>query len=341
MLVAGAGILQANAQTMPQIPEIPQMTEISGTYANADVGVEITFKDGWSGIETVHDSGVAVIVYKGGLGAASAGDLPASMLLSATDKEEAEEDAPSDPSTEDMPFEVLSTAEVQAAGVNAIESVSQCTIEGETVKAKTTVVNTETRWVVVSYVTSEEEYDADEGAYDSSVDTLEVEGAIDTEGVGEIIDETVDEVEDTVDETTATLEAEVATVMVAGAEVEVEFSSSSTISDVSLDEESKTLSFTVDGEDGTEGTTEIVISSVLEGPYTVMIDGEVATNVEESTVEATGETMLTISYTHSTHDVTVTGTNVVPEFPVAALGAIAAVIGTVAVISRTRIFKPF
>jgi hypothetical protein len=45
--------------------------------------------------------------------------------------------------------------------------------------------------------------------------------------------------------------------------------------------------------------------------------------------------MLTISYTHSTHDVTVTGTNVVPEFPVAALGAIAAVIG------RTRMFKPF
>jgi hypothetical protein len=279
-------------------------------------------------------------VYKGGLGAASAGDLPASILLSATEKEEAEE-APSDPSTEDMPCEVLSTAEVQAAGVKAIESVSECTVMGETVRAKTTVVNTETRWVVVSYVAAEEEYEADENEYDSSVDTLEVEGAIDTEGIGEIIDETVDEVEDTVDETMATLEAEVAIVMVAGAEVEVEFNSSSTISGVELDEESKTLSFTVDGEDGTEGTTEIGIGSVLEGPYTVAIDGEVTEEFEVTTDEATGETTLTISYTHSTHDVTVTGTNVVPEFPVAALGAIAAAIGTVAVLGRTKMFRPF
>jgi hypothetical protein len=341
MLVAGALFSQANAQNMPQIPDIPGMpAEISGAYANADVGVEITFPDGWSGVETVHDSGVAVIVYKGGLGAASAGDLPASILLSATEKEEAEE-APSDPSTEDMPCEVLSTAEVQAAGVKAIESVSECTVMGETVRAKTTVVNTETRWVVVSYVAAEEEYEADENEYDSSVDTLEVEGAIDTEGIGEIIDETVDEVEDTVDETMATLEAEVAIVMVAGAEVEVEFNSSSTISGVELDEESKTLSFTVDGEDGTEGTTEIGIGSVLEGPYTVAIDGEVTEEFEVTTDEATGETTLTISYTHSTHDVTVTGTNVVPEFPVAALGAIAAAIGTVAVLGRTKMFRPF
>ncbi|WP_415280803.1 hypothetical protein [Candidatus Nitrososphaera sp. FF02] len=328
---------------MPQIPDIPGMpAEISGAYVNADVGVEITFPDDWSGVETVHDSGVAVIVYKGGLGVASPGDMPASILLSATEKVEAEEEVPSDPSNEEMPCEVLSTAEVQAAGVKAVESVSQCTVMGETVKAKTTVVNTETRWVVVSYVASEDEYDADEGTYDSSVDTLEVEGAVDIEDVTEVVEETVNEVEETVDTTvTATLDASVQMVMVAGEEVEIEFNSSSTISDVSIDEETKTLSFTVDGEDGTEGTTEIIISSVLEGPYTVMIDGEVATNVEESTVEATGETMLTISYTHSTHDVTVTGTNVVPEFPVAVLGAVAAVIGIVAVLGRTRMFKPF
>jgi hypothetical protein len=335
MLVAGAVFSQANAQTMPQMPDIPSMTEISGAYANADVGVEITFPDGWSGTEIVMENGVVVSVYKGGLGAASAGDMPASIFLSATEKVEAEEEVPSDPSNEEMPCEVLSTAEVQVSGVKAVESVAECTMDGETVKAKTTVVNTEARWVVVSVISPEDEYDADEGAYDSSVNTLEVEGAMDVEGAGGIVDEVTDTVGD------VTLEASVQVVTIAGEEVEVEFNSSSTISEVELDEESKTLSFTVDGEDGTEGTTEIIISSVLEGPYTVMIDGEVTTNVEESTVEATGETMLTISYTHSTHDVTVTGTNVVPEFPVAVLGAVAAVIGIVAVLGRTRMFKPF
>lgn len=334
MLVAGAVFSQASAQTMP---DIPQMTEISGTYVNADVGVEITFPDGWSGTEVVLENGVVVSVYKGGLGAAAAGDVPVSMFLSATEKEETE--PPADPSTEDMPCEVLSTAEVQVSGVKAAESVAECTMMGETVKAKTTVVNTETRWVVVSVIAPEGEYDENEGEYDSSVGTLEVEGAMDVEGVENV----VDEVEETVDETTSTvtLEAEVAMVMVAGAEVEVEFSSSSTISDVNIDEESKTLSFTVEGEDGTEGMTEIGIGSVLEGPYTVAIDGEVTENFEVATDEVTGETTLTISYTHSTHDVTVSGTNVVPEFPVAALGAIAAVIGTVAVLGRTRMFKAF
>lgn len=335
MLVAGAVFSQANAQDIPDIPGMPQMTQVSGTYANADVGVEITFPDGWSGTEIVMENGVIVTVYKGGLESASSGGMPTSIFLSAAEKEEVEEEAPSDPSTDEMPCEVLSTAEVQVSGAKAIESVAQCTVEGETVKAKTTVVNTETRWVVASFMATEDEYDENEGEYDSSVDTLEVEGAIDVEGAGDIVDGVTDTVGD------VTLQASVQMVMIAGEEVEVEFSSSSTISNVELDEESKTLSFTVDGEDGTEGTTEIVISSVLEGPYTVMIDGEVATDVEESTVEATGETTLTISYTHSTHDVTVTGTNVVPEFPVAALGAIAAVIGTVAVISRTRMFKAF
>lgn len=334
ILVAGAVFSQASAQDIPNIPGIPQMTEVSGTYTNADSGVEITFPEGWSGTEIAIDTGIMVSVYKGGLGSASSGEMPTTIFLSAAEKQEVEEDVPTDPSTDEMSCEVLSTAQVQVSGVKAVESVAQCTVEGETVKAKTTVVNTETRWVVASFIASEDEYDESEGEYDSSVDSLQVEGAIDVDA-GDIVDDVTDTVGD------ITLEASVQTVMIAGEEVEVEFNSSSTISNVELDEESKTLSFTVDGEDGTEGTTEIGIGSVLEGPYTVAIDGEVTEEFEVTTDEATGETTLSVSYTHSTHDITVTGTNVVPEFPVAALGAIAAAIGTVAVLGRTRMFRPF
>jgi hypothetical protein len=98
------------------------------------------------------------------------------------------------------------------------------------------------------------------------------------------------------------------------------------------------ISFTVDGQTGTEGTTEIPIGQVLEGPYTVMIDGQATTNFEVAN-EGTADAVITISYTHSAHDITVTGTNVVPEFPAVMMGIIAAVIGIVAVISRTNLIN--
>jgi hypothetical protein len=127
--------------------------------------------------------------------------------------------------------------------------------------------------------------------------------------------------------------------MIAGESVDVELRSSSTVSNFELDEESKTISFTVDGEDGTEGTTEIAIGSVLEGPYNVMVDGEATSDF--TVAEVDGETVLTVSYTHSTHDITVTGTNVVPEFPIGVIGAVAAVIGIIAVMTRTKFAGTF
>lgn len=335
---AGAGLFseaQAQFGDIPSIPGMPEFTSVSGHYANADIGVEIDFPAGWSGTEIIVENGVVVTVNpEGAMEEAAAGGIPVTMTLSATLKEEAE--PPSDPSTEESPCEVLSTGSVEVSGVQALESVAECTVTGQTVMAKTTVVNAETRWVVVSVLATESDYSANEDEYDGSVATLQVEGAADIEGVEEMVEEVTEEVEETVEETTTTVElaAEIATVTVAGAEVQVDFNTSSTISGVTLDEESKTLSFTVEGEDGTEGMTEIGIGSVLEGPYTVAIDGEVTENFEVTTDEATGETMLTISYTHSVHEVTVSGTNVVPEFGV--IAALVLAVSLVAVIGVAR-----
>jgi len=339
---AGAGLFseaQAQFGDIPSIPGMPEFASVSGHYANADVGVEIDFPAGWSGNEIVVENGVVVTVNpEGAMEEAAAGGIPVTMTLSATLKEDAE--PPSDPSTEESPCEVLSTGSVEVSGVQALESVAECTVTGQTVMAKTTVVNADTRWVIVSILATESDYSANEDEYDGSVATLQVEGAADIEGVEEMVEEVTEEVTEEVEEamegTGAMVElaAEVATVTVAGAEMQVDFNTSSTISGVTLDEESKTLSFTVEGEDGTEGMTEIGIGSVLEGPYTVAIDGEVTENFEVTTDEATGETTLTISYTHSVHEVTVSGTNVVPEFGVIAALVLAA--SLVAVIGVAR-----
>jgi hypothetical protein len=122
--------------------------------------------------------------------------------------------------------------------------------------------------------------------------------------------------------------------------VKIDIQSSSEIRAFSLDEPNKRLSFTVDGEDGTSGITIIPIATILGGPYIVTIDGEMTEDFELGT-DASGEQTMTINYTHSTHEITITGTNVVPEFPISGIGAIAGVIGLIAILGRTRIFKPF
>ena len=80
----------------------------------------------------------------------------------------------------------------------------------------------------------------------------------------------------------------------------------------------------------------IHIGSFLKGPYTVTFDGAAMTNFETATDNTTGDTTVTLHYHHSTHDVTVSGTQVVPEFPLPAVAGIAAIVGVVAILGRTR-----
>jgi len=122
------------------------------------------------------------------------------------------------------------------------------------------------------------------------------------------------------------------TVSVAGANIDVTVRSSSNITAFSLDEETKTLTFAVEGEEGTDGVTEITIGRVLEGPYSVMVDGDVTTDFEVD--ESSGETVIRLSYVHGIDEVTITGTNVVPEFPVAAVALAASIVGIIAVTAR-------
>ncbi len=122
-------------------------------------------------------------------------------------------------------------------------------------------------------------------------------------------------------------------VTVEGSPIDVSVTSSSTISAFNINEESKTLSFRTSGT-GTE--TVIAVGAVLEGPYTVMVDGQ-ATEAEES--QEDGVSTLTVPHSSGDHEVTVTGSQVVPEFPVAMIGVIAVVIGVVAVVGRTKVFR--
>lgn len=125
-----------------------------------------------------------------------------------------------------------------------------------------------------------------------------------------------------------------------GHDFDVQVASNSTsVSNLNFDEQNKKLSFTVQGDTGTKGVTEITIpKSLLSGDLTVMIDGQaMAQSDVVETASTDTETTLELNYHHSTHQIDIVGTNAVPEFgTVASLVLVASVLPVVVLSSRVR-----
>lgn len=123
---------------------------------------------------------------------------------------------------------------------------------------------------------------------------------------------------------------------------EVDVATNSTVSDLKFDEQAKKVSFTVSGDSGTKGVSDVTIpKSLLNGNFTVMIDGQVMSPDDiVVTSDTQDQTTLELNYHHSTHEIDIVGTNAVPEFPVSALAMTLAM--TSAIIAATfgaRFFK--
>ena len=315
----------AYAQGMP--------TQVSGEYTTSDGGVTITFPDGWNGF-ALQPGGMDMVVVTPG--ETPSEDEQRAMMLIVADKSEID---PTDPSsfspTEDAPecSTPPTPTETTVSGKKGFEMTMECTDdEGRAIKMKMTMAETADKWIGFMYMSPPAEFDADLGAYDAAVDTIQIQGAVDAtmpelpSSDGGSIDGGADDGE---------TEAKPMPVMVAGEEVNVAVESTSTISEFELDEATKTLSFKADG---TGDSTSLSVGAVLAGPYTVMVDGAATEDFEEST-DANGVTTISVPHASGAHDVTITGTQVVPEFPIAMLGIVAAVIAVITVAGRTRLVK--
>jgi len=127
-----------------------------------------------------------------------------------------------------------------------------------------------------------------------------------------------------------------------GNEVELSLASNSRVSDLRLDEEHKRVSFNVESSETSARFTTFSVDNVLEGPYIVTADGQPVTDFAVVKDE-TDNNKNTIQLTHesSVREISITGTNVVPEFPYHALLIVSAVIGTIIATSRTRLLARF
>ena len=320
------------ATTAAAYAQMPGITEVSGNYVNENAGVEITFPAGWSGFEIAQTSEtILVSTSPGGLTESDPATMKTINLL-ITAKGGRDANDPSSLTQDTIDCSPPSIQSRTVAGVQGTEVTVDCPNTSQ--KFMMVAVETANNIVAVMYMAPTAAFDSEVGSFDSAVASLQVQGAASTGGSssggssggdGGIVN------------TTLELESVVQAVLVSGENVELNVMSNSTISNFRLEEQQKRLSFTVDGQTGTQGSTEIPIGKVLEGPYTVAIDGQ-ATTAFEVANEGSADAVMTISYTHSEHDVDITGTNVVPEFPVVMVGALAAIVGVVALIGRTKLF---
>ena len=323
-LLAGLLLLLPIAAVSAYGQEMPQ--EVSGTYSNEGVGVEITFPEGWSGFEVAATSETTLVAT--GLGGLSDPD-PATMktiTLLITGKGGRDPTDPSSLTQDVIDCSEPSIAARTVAGVQGTEITVDCPSSDQ--KFRMVTVETADNIVGVMLMTPSSEFDSNLGAFDSAVASLTVQGAT---GSGGIPNTPTDS--GTPDE--PQLLAITHSVSVGAEAISVTTTSSSTVSDFTLNEESKTVSFKTDGS-GSETT--VSIGAILEGPYTVMVDGQDTTDFEEST-DSQGMKTITSSHGSGAHEISISGTQVVPEFPIGVLGAMAAIVGTVAVVGRTRLFS--
>lgn len=119
----------------------------------------------------------------------------------------------------------------------------------------------------------------------------------------------------------------------------VSIASNSGINDFQFQQTEKRVSFLVEGDVGSKRVTEITIpKALLSGEMSVFLDQNPV--AEEDVIvksETDATTTFEINYSHSIHRMEVTGTIVVPEFPLSSLAAIAGVVGIIVAISRGKL----
>ena len=92
--------------------------------------------------------------------------------------------------------------------------------------------------------------------------------------------------------------------------------SNSSVTDFNFSKAQLSITFNVTGTQGTTGWVNVTIpKALLDAPepdqWTILIDGNPTTYTK---TENTTHTFLYINYTHTTHTITITGTQVIPEF---------------------------
>lgn len=321
-----------------QFPE-GMFTQISGKYVDKEAGLEIEFPDGWSGL----GFGVMAMVVPGGIDvsgniADQTTSVDAAMIVMALPRtefsnafssiealsEEIEENAA------DEHCKIQTYAYTKINSMDGIHLIVECDSAHNNNNAEQEEfshvnmygIMSENNFILVAFAaTSSNDYNDHVESFEKSIKTLKIDHSVPFKtAMAQVLN----------------LKTLNHSVIAKGDQIDLKVQSNSDVSKFSFNESHKRISARVAGQDGTEGVMIIAVDRLLEGPYTVTIDGKATNNFLVAEDQITGEKSIEINYSHSIHDIEITGTNVVPEFSHGAMAFILGTIGILAVIGRTK-----
>lgn len=312
------GVLQVHGEKQVQGPVLGMATDdITGTYSDPESFLTVKFPEGWTGIDYL---GSPLVSPDGVLKDGGMSGWPEVSMMVVTMKRSGLEGMISDSADDGAGdgCKTLSTRYLSMEGMNALENIKECVSDDMYAKSKVYIIPTEDKIAVLAYsVTSAEKFDEYLPAFEQSVSTVKLAGS--PVDISSFVSKSLG------------LERSSYPITVAGSPVDMALESSSSIKDFAFNEESRSISFTVTGNNDARGITIVPASWALEGPYMVMIDGQPADDfvVITDTTSPDEQTIVRLDYGHSTHEITITGAAAAPEFPpfvagIAAAGAIGA-----------------
>jgi hypothetical protein len=313
--------LDAKAQTGFSVSK-----SVNGTYISPDGQVELALPEGWNGAEVLlNDSSNSVIMIAGQTSPDLEGDAYANATISLIIKEQQEPKITSYldllPFLKDDSYECreTSTTDVRINEATGIKSTANCeNSQNGSLNMTAILIRTEAKQVIAVYVSPPHSYDDHLEEFDASLKSLKIFGAIDIFPAEQQL-------------TSTSIPVEVNGTMLA-----LEIQSSSEIREFQVVESERQIRFQSHNENNA-GVTIIPISRILEGPYIVTIDGQIIDNVQVVDDQVSQERMIRLTHEQGTHDITVSGARIVPEFATSSvMGIILAIIATTSIMAIRR-----
>lgn len=299
--------------------------QVSGKYANANLGLEIEFPEDWSGYETTQKDAVkpvfpydTMVVIKPKL-TSDQNEGQYIMILSGDLQQHIAEVKKTE---DEYPCQSSTFYISRVNNAKLLESLDECLIDGIASTEKNYVGIGNDRISFITYSsTHDDSFENGIEIFQNSIKTLRLDNTIDlsnAELAASVLGDNFSKHNVTIDDKSTSIET----------------ATSSQISkfDFSYERPGVVLSI---AESNPWGALEIGLDGILEGPYSVLIDDK-ATNRTSYLVDTTNsnKTFLVIEYPKGSHEITIIGTRVVPEFQIHAVIIMAFTIGLVLIVTK-------
>lgn len=304
--------------------------QIAGQYSDPSLGLEMEFPEGWSGFGF---PGLAMVNPSGSTLFGAPNETRTTMMIASINVTQTPPrlssmppDSSSQPLAENNTLDC--TFKLSYEKLNdliVMHSFDECKDPGDKSKySVSNIYNAARKGQIIGVgltsnsVESYKEYIDD---FEKSLLTLKITDAIDhrtvwSEPLG-------------MESTTYDVEAK-------GNTLHMNVDTNSEISGFNFDEDQKRISFRAEGKNGTFGLTVIPIGTILDGPYSVMIDGKPSMPVMAFDDQVANLTRIEVQYQHSAHDIAISGAAVVPEFPLSPWVILTAILGFGIFVIRLR-----